>query len=154
MNPSQRIRVPPRLALDLAQDAPDGSHDLPPFAGFGDELFTSSGCEFVELCLAIVLACAPIRRHPAAIFETMQRRIERTLLDLKHLIGSVLDNVRDSVTVSWPGNQRAQDQHVERPLQHFVLLLLIRAWHEISFHSNVYGNQILLHSNVYGKGQL
>jgi hypothetical protein len=54
----------------------------------------------------------------AAILETMQRRVQRPMLDLKDAIRSVLDGVRNGVTVGGTEDQGAKNQHVERALEH------------------------------------
>ena len=66
------------------------------------ELFFARGGQLVELRLAVVLAGAPGGREPAAIFEAMQRGIERALLDLQHIFGGVFDDVGDGMAVCGP----------------------------------------------------
>jgi hypothetical protein len=40
------------------------------------------------------------------------------MLHLQHLVGAVLDVMGDGVPVRGTDDERAQDQHVESPLQH------------------------------------
>jgi hypothetical protein len=51
----------------------------------------------------------------------VERRIERPVLDLEHLLGSVLDGVRDGMAVRGADGERLQNQQVERPLEQFAL---------------------------------
>src|SRR5215469_8270598 len=47
----------------------------------------------------------------------MQRRIERSVLDLQNLVSGALDVLGDGVAMRGTEQQRAQDQHVECSLQ-------------------------------------
>ena len=58
----------------------------------------------------------------------MERRVERAVLHLEHVLGLALDRVGDRVAVGRPDAQRLQNQQVERPLEHFALNRLISAF--------------------------
>ena len=47
----------------------------------------------------------------AAVFQTVERRVERALFDFQCVLGGVLDDLRDGVSVGWACDQGAQDQH-------------------------------------------
>src|SRR5262249_1828606 len=58
---------------------------------------------------------------PTAVFNAVERRIERAVFDFEHVGGSALDGVGDGVAMRRPKREGAEDQHVERALQHFAL---------------------------------
>ena len=59
----------------------------------------------------------PLRAHPLLALQAMERRIERSVLDLQHVVGGALDVLGDVVAVGGPEAEGPQDQHVERALQ-------------------------------------
>src|SRR5688572_26061092 len=68
----------------------------------------------IELGPAIVLRYAPGRFDPATLFEPMERRIERALLDLEDVVGDLPDPARYAVAVSRSPGQCFQDHQVQR----------------------------------------
>src|SRR6185437_4665918 len=70
------------------------------------------------LCLPIVCRRAPKCRDPAAIFEAVQRRIQRAMLHLQDVFGPLLDRVSDGMSMCRSQHERLEYQHVERALQH------------------------------------
>ena len=59
----------------------------------------------------------PLRRDPAFAFEPVQRRIQRSMLHLQHVVRRPLNVLRDRVSVRRPGQERSQNEQIERPLQ-------------------------------------
>ena len=57
--------------------------------------------------------------------EPVQRRIERALLDAQDFFGDLSDVLGDAPAVALAARERAQDQHVERPLDQLAGRLLI-----------------------------
>ena len=53
----------------------------------------------------------------ASLDQTMQRGIERPLLHLQHVVGRLLDGLRDRVAVRGAGEEGFENQEVERALQ-------------------------------------
>ena len=51
----------------------------------------------------------------------MQGRIERSVLHLKNVFGTVLDGVGDGVAVRRSRRERPENQQVERPLEQLAL---------------------------------
>src|SRR5580700_1684926 len=102
----------------FAQDETDGAGHLAPATGFCSKLLSTLCGQPIELRFAIVFADAPFGSEQAAVFETMQSGIERALLDLKRVLRGVLDDAGDGVSVRRPHDECAQDEHVERALQH------------------------------------
>jgi hypothetical protein len=51
----------------------------------------------------------------------VQRRVQRTVLNLEDVVGAMLDGMGDRMTVSRSKDKCLQNQHVQRALQHFAL---------------------------------
>src|SRR5437868_5117303 len=118
-----RFRFTIHLLLGgFSQYPADRGHHVAPPLPFGAELFFPGRRQLVELCLAIVLTRAPIGRHPSAMLQPVQRRIERSLLHFQHVVGSVLNDVRDGMPVCRSGDQSSKDEHVQRSLHHLCAL--------------------------------
>src|SRR5580700_1557703 len=77
--------------LRIAHDLPDARGEtLPAFLLVG-ELFAAEPRERIEARFAILLGDAPFRADPSGLFHTMQRRVERALLNTQELIGNRVD---------------------------------------------------------------
>ena len=85
------------------------------------QLFASRGGKPVIARLSIVLRRAPKGGDPGAIFQAVERRIERPVLYLENVFRAVLDGVSDGMPVSRSGYESLQDEQVERALQHLAL---------------------------------
>jgi hypothetical protein len=66
---------------------------------------------------AVVLGGAPERRDPSPVLEAMQGRIERSVFDLQHVVGALLDGVRDGMAVGGAEHEGLQDEKIQRSLQ-------------------------------------
>src|SRR5438128_9741372 len=93
-------RQPMCLLRDWLQNASDGPNHLLPTLRMRDQLLSASGSQAVILRFTIVLRSAPEGRDPAAIFESMQRGIERSMFDLQNIFRTALDRMCDRVTMS------------------------------------------------------
>jgi hypothetical protein len=67
----------------------------------------------------------------------MKGRIQRPVLDLKHILGLPLDDVGHGVPVGRADGERSEDQQVERPLEQISLIWL--------FFSLLHVGSIILH---------
>jgi len=70
-----------------------------PLLGFVFQLAAASAGETVELGLTIVVGGAPFGGDPAGGFEPLQRRIERALVHAQHVVGDLLNALRDAPAV-------------------------------------------------------
>src|SRR5688500_7706768 len=103
--------------LGGAEGAVHGADDLvPPRRLFG-ELRAARRRQPVVARAAVVLRRPPEGGDPAAILEAMERRVERSVLDLQHVFGSLRDGVSDGVAVRRPDRQRLEDEEIERTLK-------------------------------------
>lgn len=112
------------LAPFRLQDATDGCGEPVPFRGFGGELLAAGGGQRIEACLAVIRGDAPFGGDPAALLQTLERRIESAVLDEELFIGSLLNRVRDSLAVLRAKDERAEDEQVESALKKFEPLLV------------------------------
>src|SRR5467141_1822356 len=109
--------APSRLYRNC-HDTRDGSGDSVPVRLLGGELFPAGDRQSVVLALALLIAERfPFGAHPSLALETMQRRVQRAVLQTQNVVGGPLNVLRDLVAVRRAEEERAQDQHVERPLQ-------------------------------------
>src|SRR5439155_22902824 len=97
---------------------------------FRAELLLSSRSEAIllQFALQVLTSGLPSGGNPAFALQTVERRIERSVLDLQQVFCGALDMLRDLVGVGGPEEQGAQDQHVQRALQELDTVGGIR-WH-------------------------
>ena len=60
----------------------------------------------------------------------MQRRIQGAVLHLQHIVRSALYVSCDLMAMSWPEEERAQDEHIERALQECGLFGGVSRFHD------------------------
>src|SRR4051812_45225534 len=99
------------------KNAPDGSGQRVPLAGFGVELLPALRGQSIELGAPIVLGGALLERNPAALDQPVKRRIEGSLLDQEHVVRATLDRLRDRMAVRRSPPERAQNEQIQRALQ-------------------------------------
>src|SRR6185437_5136921 len=104
------------LSSSLAYNQVDGGGEPVPVRGFLIQLGAAGGGERVELCLASGFAFRPLCLDPALLFEAVEGGIERTLLDLEHFAGKLLNPLGDSPSVHGVGQEGFQDQKIEGAL--------------------------------------
>lgn len=68
----------------------DRSGQLAPGGRFRFQSLLTSWGQLVILRAAAIFAYSPMRRDPTAAFQAVQRRIERTLLDLQRFTRDLL----------------------------------------------------------------
>src|SRR5207245_3539397 len=95
----------------------DCSRQLVPFAGLNRQLPPPLRRQPVELRSPVVLRDSRFDRNPSSLDQPVQRRIQRSLLDLQHIVGVELDCLCNGVPVRRPQQQRTQNQQVQGPLQ-------------------------------------
>jgi hypothetical protein len=86
--------------------------------------------EAVELRPPVVLGRAPLRADPPAVLETVERRVQRTLVDLEDVRRALLDAHGDAPTVHGLVDlEDLEDEQVQRALEQIP----IRVRHLASF---------------------
>src|SRR5262249_21799870 len=73
--------------------------------------------EQIKLRVAAGCGRPPFRAEPPALFESMQRRIQRALSDLKGVAGNLVQPLGDRVAMQRTEGYDLQDQQVQRPLK-------------------------------------
>jgi hypothetical protein len=99
------------------EDEFDGLGEAIPGGFFLGELAAAFGGEAVEAGFAAVFRVAPFGGEPAALFEAMERWIERALLDDENFFGDLAYPLRDAVAVDGTEGNDLEDEHVEGALQ-------------------------------------
>src|ERR1041385_7279045 len=89
----------------LQQQAYGGRQTRPAFL-FPLELFPAIASQSIKLGAAAELAVLPLGHNPALLLEPVQRRIERALLDRKHLVRQLLDPLRNAPAVQRLAHER------------------------------------------------
>jgi hypothetical protein len=114
-----RIMMPaePHGSLRGSEDAGDRSGQPIPVGALLVELLTAEPGERIEAGLASSVGRGPFSCEPAALFEAMERGIERALLDLQDVAGHLLQALRDGVAVDRAEGDDFQDEDVERALE-------------------------------------
>ncbi len=67
------------------EDLLDGERESPPVGAFAGELLSSGGGERIELRAASLTRRAPLGANQSALFEAIEGRIERALIDLENV---------------------------------------------------------------------
>src|SRR5215469_2712331 len=132
-----------------AQHPPDGCRQPAPLAGFAMQLFASRFGQLIKPSLTVVFAGAPFSCDPAADLESLQRRVERAVVDQQHIIRLLLDSARDPLAMPAAQDQRAQDKEIKRSLEQRDAVGLFSGWHSTQVSarlgSNVNLNSVLEH---------
>ena len=105
--------------LRALQDQCDGGRHLLPVRHLPFELLAAGFGQGVELGAAILFRGAPLCADPFLAFQAIERRVERTLLDLQDVARDLLDALGDAPAVHGFERQSFQDQKIERALQDF-----------------------------------
>src|SRR5438034_2627778 len=99
------------------QDFVNRENQVLEFLPFDRELLTAGGRQRIEPRAAIVLRRTPLGLDPPLQQQPLQRRIERALADLQHIVGDGAQALCDPVAVLRIGGQGLQNQKVERARQ-------------------------------------
>src|SRR5258708_39713355 len=89
--------------------------NLFPILDLSFQLLPALPCQAIELGFTAGLGLPPRGLKRATVFQSVQRGIERALLDLKAVLGNLLDPLRDGVSVNWPQRhdfQRSEERRV------------------------------------------
>src|ERR1700722_15694101 len=81
------------------ENAGDKRRHAVPLLSFGVELTGASRAQSIELCLTMVVGFAPLTGNQALVFQPVERRVQRSLLDLQLLIGDLLYAKQNPIAV-------------------------------------------------------
>src|SRR5262245_11422578 len=104
-------------ALSVVEQQVDGGRQRPPRIGLLLELLPSFSRQLVVLRAAVVVREIPLRLDPTAPLEAVQRRIQRSLIDLQRVFRDLLDPLGDRPSVLRIESYGVVGQEVERPLR-------------------------------------
>jgi hypothetical protein len=79
----------------------------------------------------VVLRRAPERGDPAAIPETIQGRVKRSVFNLKYVIGDPLYGVGDRLAMGRTKHECLEDQQIQCARNHFGLEGRWASWHVV-----------------------
>src|ERR1700677_5242535 len=97
------------LLLHGPEYACNGSRELIPPARLDCALSPAFGRQFVELGAPIVLGSAFLGGYPSSFDETVQRRIQRPLLNLQNVLGVEFNHFGNGVTMPRAHQKRPQN---------------------------------------------
>ncbi len=84
---------------------------------FFRELLSSDFRQHVVTRTPVVFAHAPGGADPFLGFQTLERRVERTVVDEKHVVGRLPDGAGNALPVLFTEQERPKDQDVEGTLE-------------------------------------
>src|SRR6266446_10404080 len=79
------------ILLPSGEDEIDSFGDAKPMLLFRGQLLAAGRGQFVIARLAIAIRHAPFRLDPALSFQTIKRRVKRSLLDMENFLRHLLD---------------------------------------------------------------
>jgi hypothetical protein len=102
-----------------AENQPDGVAQPLPIHNLSFHLPAAFPGERIKLRLAARFGFFSFGCEPTSVFQTMQRGIQRSLMDLEEILRDLLQPLRDGVTVAGTQRDNFQDQQVESPSEKF-----------------------------------
>src|SRR5205814_4565176 len=97
--------------------ARDRQREFGVLPGFNSQLFAASRRDLVDPRPPIVRRHAPDTVDPAVYLQTLEGGVQRALLDQELVLGRLLNELDDAVSVQVAQRQRPQNQHVQRTRQ-------------------------------------
>lgn len=91
-----------------------------PISLFLGQLLPAGGCQRVRFRATSAFQLSPFAFDPAAFFQAMESREERTGADDEHSVRHLFDPVRDAYSVQWSQFQRPENEEVQRALKEFT----------------------------------
>src|SRR5580658_861516 len=103
------------------ENAGDKRRHAVPLLSLGVELTAASRGQPIELGLTIVVGFAPLTGNQALVFQSVERWVQRSLLDLQLLIGDLLYAKQNPVAMQRAERDGFEDQHVQGTVQQIDL---------------------------------
>lgn len=98
-------------------DSSDSLDETVPPRRFDHQLPSAGRGQPIVFGALLVVRHLPLCGDPRLSLQAMERRIQRSPLDAEFVVGARTDGQPDSMAVLGTPLQRAEDHHVERPLQ-------------------------------------
>ena len=83
----------------------------------------------VKASAAIVVGQSPCALDPTALLQSLERGIERSVVDEEGVSGSRLDRERDAVAVMRSKGEHAQDEEIQRSLEERISRRIVSSRH-------------------------
>src|SRR5262249_54079990 len=113
-------------SLSGIQQAGDDTGDPLPVPGFRGELLLSGAGERIVLRATVALGDSPPGADPAALLESEESGVERSLVHPQHLVGDLLESSGNPVAVQRSQSlQRLEHHEVQGSLEHFGLVVSV-----------------------------
>src|SRR4030095_3013197 len=109
-------KLPPNLSARSSRLG-DGARQPIPTVLFYTQLFLTCFRELVELSSPACLIFSPLATNPLFLLNTVERWIERALLNRQHLVRHSSYSLNNAVAVQGPERKCFKDQHVECALE-------------------------------------
>src|ERR1700686_1163113 len=106
-----------------AENSRDDLRHAVPVFGFCLQPALPGGGQTIVSSFAVVLRRAPFACDPTLMLQTIERRVERALLNLEALLGHLLDAQQDAIAMQRAEGNGFEDQHIESALQKVELFL-------------------------------
>src|SRR4051794_27146759 len=107
------------LLLGGTKDSGNRASQPIPLGCFDRQLLSPLFGQSVELRAAIVLGGSRVEGDPPAFDQSMQRRVQRSLLHEQHVVGAVFDRFGNRMSMGRTKPQRPKNQEIERTLEKF-----------------------------------
>src|SRR5260370_12018240 len=116
--------------LRLRSENPsNGRREPPPPRALFDKLFSPGLGQSIEASFAVVCGSPPARRNPSLRLQALERGIKSAVFDQQRIFRCLLNDPRDALPVLRAEYQRAQDDQVQRALQHPQPFFFLSATH-------------------------
>src|SRR5712691_2123329 len=99
-------------------------HERAPRVLLLDEHLAAGVGEPVIAAAALARPLDPASRHPAALLQPVQQRVQRSDVELDHPLAAPLDLLADVVSVPWPPLQQRQDEQLGAALLELAVQLV------------------------------
>src|ERR1700722_13640441 len=96
--------------------AGDGCGQAVPVSRLFLKLLPPQPGQRIKLGATIIFTRLPLSRDPTLLFQFVQRRVERSVTDLQHIAGDLLQTLADGPAIEGLQRQYFQDQHIQGPL--------------------------------------
>ena len=92
-------------------------------------MLATEGGQRVKARAPIVVRSSPRARDPAALLQSLERRVERSVIDEERVPGSRLDRERDAVAMMRSKCEHTEDEEIQRSLEERISRRVVSSGH-------------------------